>query len=114
MLSNLRRDWLRLRRAEPGRRFQEVYERRRKRKRTRWSRPIWLAAGGFLVATGPLAGMIPGPGGVVVFFVGLALLGRELRPVARALDWCEPRLRRAWRRIRLAWGRAATPTRITV
>jgi uncharacterized protein (TIGR02611 family) len=108
MFAALREDWSRLERGTPGHRFQAVHDARRRRQENGWSRPLWLVAGVVLVALGPVAGVIPGPGGVVVFFVGLALLARELRPVARLLDWCEPKLRASWKRGKAGWRRAST------
>ena len=44
----------------------------------------------------------PGPGWLAIF-LGLGMLGGELLPVARFLDWVEVRLRKLVRWIREAW-----------
>jgi hypothetical protein len=112
MLDALRADWRRLKNGESGRRFSEVHRARRAREKHSWTRVAWLVLAGVLIALGPLAGLIPGPGGIFVLLLGLALLARELRAVARALDWSEPRLRRAWQRVRHGWKRSTTIARV--
>lgn len=103
MLSRLRGEWQRLKRAAPGQRFQAMYRARREQQRHRWERPLWILAGSVLVLLGPAAGLVPGPGGILVLLLGLAILARELGAAARLLDWCEPRLRRAWRWTKRQW-----------
>lgn len=114
MLGTLRSDLRRLRRGRPGQRFQDVHEARRGSSRPRWPRYLWLALGCVLVALGPLAGLVPGPGGIVVFLLGALLLARELRGAAQALDWAELRLRRGWRWTRARWSRAPTTARLAL
>lgn len=75
---------------------------------------VALALGVLLVLAGPVAGLVPGPGGILVFLFGLALLASEVLAVARWLDWCEPKIRSAWTRIKQAWIRAAMTTRIAL
>ena len=111
MFDALRNDWRRVKRGVPGRRFQDVYEVRQKRKKQGWSRAFWLALGGVLVVLGPIAGLVPGPGGIVVLLLGLALLARELRPAAQALDWCEQKLRKGWNPARKRWSQSTPVTR---
>jgi hypothetical protein len=109
---NLRANWKRLRRGVPGRRFQDLHEsRKREHGRSRTARVLTLAGAGVLIALGPIVGLIPGPGGILVFAIGVALLARELRPAARALDWCEPKLRAAWHAVKRAWKRSSTAAR---
>jgi hypothetical protein len=45
---------------------------------------------------------LPGPGWATVF-VGLMILGGELLPSARFLDWLEVQLRRLWRLVWTVW-----------
>jgi uncharacterized protein (TIGR02611 family) len=45
---------------------------------------------------------LPGPGWFTVF-IGLMILGGELLPAARFLDWLEVRLRKLWRLVRKVW-----------
>jgi hypothetical protein len=101
MFDKLREDWRILKSEVPGHRFQGLYQARARRPgRSQAARTFILVSGGFMVLLSPLVGLIPGPGGLLVFGVGAALLACELLFVARALDWCEPRLRRFWRRVR--------------
>ena len=46
-----------------------------------------------LMLAGPVLGLVPGPGGLVVFALGLALVATGSRTVARLLDRLECRLR---------------------
>ena len=103
MLDALRKDWRLIKGGETGHRFQNVHDQHQQGGRSRWSRPIWLALGGILVVLGPIAGLVPGPGGIVVFLLGAVILAKELRPAARALDWCELHVRKAWKSVRHAW-----------
>lgn len=104
MLSALRSNWRILGKGSPGRRFQELYRHRRAQGRQSGvaARAFLLALGVLLVIASPLAGLVPGPGGILILLLGLALLASELLFVARWLDWCEPRVRKTWKRIRRA------------
>ncbi len=86
----IKRSWRRLKQSEPGRRFQDRYERNRAPDSPRLAR-----VGGALVLA--LLGLVmlvtPGPG-LAALGVGLALLAGEFRAVARFLDWTELRLRK--------------------
>ncbi|HUR27901.1 MAG TPA: hypothetical protein VM509_06930 [Planctomycetota bacterium] len=106
MLETLRADWKLLKGERPGHRFQGLHAARAQRPgRTRTSRTFILVSGGLLVLVSPLVGLIPGPGGLAVFGVGAAMLACELHFVARTLDWCEPKFRRAWSGVRSAMRR---------
>ena len=63
------------------------------------------ALGVVLILVGPVVGLVPGPGGILVFGLGLALLATEVRPAAKSLDWLEPRLRSGGRRAQRFWSR---------
>jgi uncharacterized protein (TIGR02611 family) len=116
MIAQVRSSWKVLRGGRPGRRFQEFYRFRREQKLATGpaARVLLLALGFLLVIAGLLAGLLPGPGGILVFVPGLALLASELRFVARWLDWCEPKVRNAWKHIKQAWTRAAIAARVAV
>ena len=100
MIGSLKDDWRVLKRGKPGHRFGDLYEARRKRLRNPWARGTTVAGGVVVVAIGGVAGLVPGPGGIIVVAAGLALIASEVYVASQALDWCEPRLRRAWRRLR--------------
>jgi hypothetical protein len=116
MIARMRSYWSALRRGRPGTRFQDFHRYRQEQKKGSGPavRVLLLALGVILVVAGPVAGLVPGPGGILVFLFGLALLAAELLVVARWLDWCEPRVRKAWMRIKHAWTRAALATRIAI
>ena len=116
MIAQVRSFWRVLREGRPGTRFQEFHRYRREQKKASGplARVLVLALGVLLVIAGVLAGLVPGPGGILVFLPGLALVASELLFVARWLDWCEPRVRNAWLHIKQAWTRAAMTARVAV
>ncbi len=70
--------------------------------------------GGLIVAVGSLAlGVLPGPG-TLTFFLGLAMIAGEFRPVARLLDWAEVRLRKAGQVAREVWADASPAGRAVI
>ncbi len=70
--------------------------------------------GGLVIALGSLAfGVLPGPG-TLTFFLGLAMIAGEFRPVARFLDWAEVRLRKAARAAGEAWADASPTGRAVI
>jgi hypothetical protein len=92
----------RLKHGEPGRRFVELYEFRRKDP----PRPVvrlglWLVAV-LLIAGGAAIGWLPGPGGFIAIF-GLAVFAMEFRVVAVGLDRAEQLSRAAWEWLRRKW-----------
>ena len=58
---------------------------------------------GAVIAVGSLVlAPLPGPGWITVL-IGLMILGGELLPVARFLDWLEIQLRKLWRLVQKVW-----------
>jgi hypothetical protein len=58
---------------------------------------------GAVIAVGSLVlAPLPGPGWATVF-IGLMILGGELLPAARFLDWLEVHLRKLWRLVLKVW-----------
>ena len=98
--------WHRLKEAEPGHRFQQEYEHHKGSSRGRFSRVVSVGVGLLIVAIGIVGLPAPGPGFLVIALGG-ALLARESRGVARAMDWLEVRLRRVLHWARSAWKHAA-------
>ena len=99
MLTKLKRSWRSLRDAPPGERFTRYYRNHHDADRAWWKRALSFGVALLVIAVGIVALPAPGPG-TLVLALGGALLGRELLPVARALDWVEVRLRRV-----LSWGK---------
>jgi hypothetical protein len=111
MLQRLRENWQRIKRGEPGRRFRDCYESERHHGA---SRTVLCAAGIALILIGLF--LVPAPvlPGWVVVMLGLALLSAAWRPLARLLDWTEPRLRFVLASGKSCWQRASKAVRIVV
>jgi uncharacterized protein (TIGR02611 family) len=100
MVEQMKRHWREFRESKPGQRFEERYRRRRQDEQGHIIWRIFLITLGAVIAVGSLVlAPLPGPGWATVF-VGLMILGGELLPAARFLDWLEVQLRRLWR---LVW-----------
>ena len=115
MLEELKQQWREFKRARPGHRFQERFERNREARSgrswfTRFLKPV---AAIVLVAAGVVFCLIPGPGLPLILF-GAALLADISRVVARALDWLEVRIRDAISWARQWWQHASRSPRIAV
>ena len=94
MIDQAKRNWQAFKRSQPGYHFQERYNRRQQTTSGPFDPKnlLYVAAGILIVVVGVLLAPIPGPGGIIAF-VGLALIGSEFLPIARALDWGELRIR---------------------
>ncbi|MGE5639582.1 MAG: hypothetical protein ACM30H_05760 [Clostridia bacterium] len=92
-LDQLSHDWSALWQAAPGRRFQELYRRRHRRRESELRRLLLMAFGGLLVLFGALLVFTPGPGAAVAAF-GAVLIAGQSRRAALVLDRWEIRLRR--------------------
>ncbi len=104
MIDQAKRTWQAFRRSQPGYRFQERYNRRQQTTSGPFDpkNVVYLLAGIAIIVVGVVLAPIPGPGGIIAF-VGLALIGAEFLPIARALDWGELRLRGLVRWARDVW-----------
>ena len=113
MLEKLREDWHRFKASEPGRRFQERYDRHHAggRKPMTFKRALRVGAGFVVVGAGLVMLVAPGPG-IAAVVVGLGLIAGESLVVSRAMDWTELRLRRLYRRGRALWRRMSVPLRV--
>ena len=93
MVERMKRHWREFSEGNPGERFKDRYRRRQEAERGHILWRIFLIALGAVIAVGSLVlAPLPGPGWATVF-VGLMILGGELLPAARFLDWLEVRLR---------------------
>jgi hypothetical protein len=100
MWRQLKNQWNEFRNDPPGERFQNSYERQRKRLRSPIARYLTPVLGALLVVAGLILGLIPGVPGIVLVGIGIALIATRFRRMSLWLDWMEVRLRGAWRRIR--------------
>ncbi len=115
MFKALKEDFEQLRQGKSGSRFSEFYDFRQSRRVPgfSFSRLLTIFLGLALTIGGASIGWLPGPGGFVAIF-GLALLAQEFRPMANALDWCEPKLRSLWQWVVRAWRRLSSSGRVAV
>lgn len=107
MLTALKRYWSDFKRGQPGKRFQERYERNRKTRagRSPWVRFLKPIAAILLLAAGIFLCLVPGPG-LPLLIIGAALLADVSRRVAIAADWVDLRLRALLRPARKWWKQA--------
>jgi hypothetical protein len=83
--------------SAPGRRFRQLYERKRASAGGRIYRCAAAALGALLCVVGIVFLAIPGPG-IPVLAIGAALVAQQSRTAAELLDRTELRLRRLLRR----------------
>jgi hypothetical protein len=108
-----REHWRDLKRGRPGSRFEDRYERARRRERAAGKRIILLAAGIGCFAIGVVLSVIPGPA-ILFFMLAGGLLASESRFVARAMDWSELKLRKLVAWAKQHWKRMSPATRVAV
>ncbi len=88
MIERTKQSWHAFKDSDPGRRFQDRYDRRQHAEHGGWTMGAMLNVGlGVAIA---LAGLLLG---WIITFLGLGLLGSEFAPLARALDRAEVKLR---------------------
>lgn len=103
MLKKIKDDWREFADDEPGQRFQNRYYRRREHEKGHILLRVFLITLGTVIAVGSLIlAPLPGPGWGTVF-IGLMILGGELLPAARLLDWMEVQLRKLGRFVEKIW-----------
>lgn len=112
---SLRDDWRALKRGRPGRRFQERYERARGIEAhcglAKRVGIVVVAVVAFLL--GLFFAVFPGPA-IPFFLLAAALLATHSRPLARALDWLEVRLRELFLKLRRTWRRLPLVGRVVL
>ncbi len=115
MLTRIKETWRQFKAGKPGQRFQEQYRRRQKENQGRWdARKLFHIIAGTVIA---LIGsfFIPAPGpGTLIMALGLGLIGSEFRPLARALDWAEVKVRTLLQECKAIWARSSTPVKILI
>ena len=95
MFEGLKKEWRSFRRGKPGQRFQDRFERNQKARSgksrlTADLRPFFVIV---LFAAGVVLCFIPDPA-LPLILIGAGLLADVSRPVARAMDWVEMRVRK--------------------
>jgi Putative transmembrane protein (PGPGW) len=113
MLDGMKEAWRQFRDAEPGKRFIEYYERRRESDEGKAGTIVSVGAGIALIAVGIVGLVAPGPGLLGIAF-GAALIAREFRWAAVALDRFELLLRDLAERAKATWTRASWPLRSVI
>jgi uncharacterized protein (TIGR02611 family) len=113
MVEQIRRHWREFKESKPGKRFEERYRRRRQGEQGHIVWRVFLITLGAVIALGSLVlAPLPGPGWITVF-IGLMILGGELLPAARLLDWLELRIRKLWQLVLKVW-RSSFPGKVAV
>src|SRR5215210_6242686 len=101
MLQRLKQAWREFKRSPPGRRFQELYQRRQKSRRAGAKRALFIGGGLLTIAGGIASFPVPGIPSELIIVAGLAIFAQGSMRAARILDWIELRLRGpflwAWR-----------------
>lgn len=92
-----------MKQGESGSRFQACYDRQQQQGGGLLAVRLLLLSTGLVLVIGGLV-LVPAPGpGWAIVFLGLALLSMVWRPVARLLDWAEPKLVSAINRGKAWW-----------
>jgi hypothetical protein len=107
--------WCDFRRGRPGHRFQQRFEENKQARagRSSFMKCLKPAAALVIIAAGVVLCFIPGPG-LLLIFIGASLLADVSRPVARALDWLEVRIRKVIARGRRWWNHASRTAKYAV
>lgn len=93
MLQRLKQAWREFNRSPPGRRFRELYERRRRARHAGAKRALFIGGGLLTVAAGVASFPVPVIPSELVILTGLAISAQGSERAARVLDWAELRLR---------------------
>jgi hypothetical protein len=89
-----------IKRAKPGRRFKELYERGQQKNDSALLDAVLIVLGATLVVTGFLLSIPPGVPGFLVTLAGLALIAARWHFFAKLLDKIELRGRSIMQRVR--------------
>lgn len=107
MLGGLKKQWRDLRKAKPGRRFQNRYYGRKEQRSNRFTKVLYLVLGSLLTIAGIVLLPAPGPGFLVIL-IGASILAQESLLVARLCDWAEVKARALRGRAQRAWKRLSS------
>lgn len=92
-MQRLKQAWREFKRSPPGRRFQELYQRRRRAQGAGAKRALFIVGGLLTVAAGVASFPVPGIPSELIILTGLAIFAQGSKHAARVLDWAELRLR---------------------
>jgi uncharacterized protein (TIGR02611 family) len=113
VLKKLKLQWRAVQKSKPGTRFQARYEARKKDRASPLWKPLYVLLGTALLVLGLV--MLPAPGpGLIVVFIGAAVLGQESLLVARALDRLELKVRPLVNWALKVWKRASGVARTAI
>jgi len=99
MLQRLKQAWREFKHSTPGRRFQELYQRRQRSRRAGAKRALFIVGGLLTVAGGITSFPVPLVPSELIIITGLAIFAQGSKRAARMLDWIELRLRRPYFRL---------------
>ncbi len=113
MIAQIQKNYFRIKGGHPGRRFHDFYRHRQMERGYRFTfgKVAAIVLGLAIAAVGLALIPLPGPG-AIIGVLGLALLGSEFEPVARALDWLEAKTNPSYRFFKQKWERIPGSTRI--
>ena len=92
-MQRLKKAWREFKRLPPGRRFRELYQRRRQSRRGGAKRAFFIAGGLLTIVAGVVSFPVPVVPSELIIVTGLALFAQGSMRGARLLDWIELRLR---------------------
>ena len=113
MFENLKHQWHAVQKSKAGTRFQARHQARKKARASPLWKPLYVILGLALVVVGVAMLAFPGPG-LVVIFIGAAVLGQESLLVARGLDRLELKVRPLVNRSLKTWKRASGVARTAI
>ena len=99
MLKRLKQAWREFKHSAPGRRFQELYQRRQRSRRGGAKRLLYIVFGLLIIAGGIVSFPVPGIPSELIIVTGLAVFAQGSLRAARILDWLELRLRGPYLRV---------------
>ena len=113
MLMRVLTSWFRLLSGHPGRRFHDFYRHRQMQRgyKLTFAKFAMILCSLAVIAIGVVLMPLPGPGSAIVV-LGLALIGSEFEPVARALDWMELKVRPIIMPLKKKWDSIKPTTRL--
>ncbi|CAA9372473.1 MAG: hypothetical protein AVDCRST_MAG89-4713 [uncultured Gemmatimonadetes bacterium] len=113
MLKKIKRSWHELKEGEPGKRFQDRYDKRQQDGGSGWKKPVFIGGGALIFAAGIFFLPAPGPGFLIIF-LGAGLIAPASRFAARMLDRAELLIRRVAGWGLRVWKRSPIPVKALI